>query len=214
MSDAREQILKRLRSASSRKLKPIPEPAAYRHPTQASLIQQFTTMMEAVHGEVSVVDKDDWLTAFSTLLTDHQINSLLIGPQTWPGNIILKSPPPNVDLLFYDTPMETCKTQLFHEVDAAVTSSVGGIAETGSVALWPSIAEPRSMSLVPPLHIVLLDADRIFTTFSELIKQQNWADNLPTNALLISGPSKSADIEQVLAYGVHGPKSLVVMILE
>jgi L-lactate dehydrogenase complex protein LldG len=214
MSDAKEQILNRLRSTSSRKLKPTPEPPAYGHPTQASLIQQFTTMMEAVHGEVRVVDKDNWLTAFYTLLRDHRVNNLLIGPQTWPGNIILKSPPSNVDLLSYETPMENWKTQLFHEVDAAITSSVGGIAETGTIALWPSIAEPRLMSLVPPLHIVLLDAGLIFNTFSELIKQQNWVDTMPTNALLISGPSKSADIEQVLAYGVHGPKSLVVMILQ
>jgi L-lactate dehydrogenase complex protein LldG len=64
------------------------------------------------------------------------------------------------------------------------------------------------MSLVPPLHIVLLKAEQIVGTFSELIKKQNWATNMPSNALLISGPSKSADIEQVLAYGVHGPKSL------
>jgi len=41
----------------------------------------------------------------------------------------------------------------------------------------------------------------------------DWASQMPTNALLISGPSKSADIEQTLAYGVHGPKELVVIII-
>ena len=40
-----------------------------------------------------------------------------------------------------------------------------------------------------------------------------WSDKMPTNALLISGPSKSADIEQTLAYGVHGPKELVVLLI-
>ena len=42
---------------------------------------------------------------------------------------------------------------------------------------------------------------------------QGWAQGMPTNALLISGPSKSADIAQVLAYGVHGPRSLLVLIV-
>ena len=46
------------------------------------------------------------------------------------------------------------------------------------------------------------------------MKAQNWAAGMPTNALLISGPSKTADIEQTLAYGVHGPKELIVLIIE
>ncbi len=70
------------------------------------------------------------------------------------------------------------------------------------------------MSLVPPLHIALLDADRLFENFAQLIEKENWAAGMPTNALLISGPSKTADIEQTLAYGIHGPKQLITLILE
>ena len=69
------------------------------------------------------------------------------------------------------------------------------------------------MSLVPAVHIAVLDADRIYETFSEAIEKGDWADGMPTNALLISGPSKTADIELVLAFGVHGPKELVVLVL-
>jgi len=42
---------------------------------------------------------------------------------------------------------------------------------------------------------------------------ENWAGGLPTNALLISGPSKTADIQQTLAYGAHGPKELIVLVI-
>jgi L-lactate dehydrogenase complex protein LldG len=72
--------------------------------------------------------------------------------------------------------------------------------------------EPRTLSLVPPIHFALLDAATIHPTFDALVSE-NWAAGLPTNALLISGPSKTADIQQTLAYGAHGPKELVVLVI-
>lgn len=70
------------------------------------------------------------------------------------------------------------------------------------------------MSLVPPVHIALLQADQIYDTLEQMMEAEQWSRQMPTNALLISGPSKTADIQQVLAYGVHGPKALIVLILE
>jgi L-lactate dehydrogenase complex protein LldG len=98
-------------------------------------------------------------------------------------------------------------------VDAAVTTTLGGIAETGTLILWPDQNEPRMMSLVPPIHIAILEAGKLFNTFAEAVATMQWASSMPTNALLISGPSKSADIEQTLAYGVHGPKELVILLI-
>ncbi len=70
------------------------------------------------------------------------------------------------------------------------------------------------MSLAPPIHIALLDAGNIHNSFWEVVTHRQWAADMPTNALLISGPSKTADIEQHLSYGVHGPKELIVLIRE
>ncbi|MET0026691.1 MAG: lactate utilization protein [Candidatus Thiodiazotropha sp.] len=213
MSDSRTRILARLRQAPQERLRPIPS-ADVSDPTDTTaLIEQFRSRMEAVHGEVRVTGRDDWLDAVRQILEDHQVRQLWMAAEVWPGRDIRDHLPTNVSTVSGDGAGDQWKHQLFHEVDAALTGCLGAIAETGSLALWPSQAEPRLMSLVPPLHIVILEAERIVVTFDELIRQQDWAGQMPTNALLISGPSKSADIEQVLAYGVHGPKALVVLIL-
>ena len=73
--------------------------------------------------------------------------------------------------------------------------------------------EPRALSLVPPLNIILLNASAITASFLTLVQAQKLPAQLPTNVLLISGPSKTADIQQTLAYGAHGPKELIVLLL-
>jgi L-lactate dehydrogenase complex protein LldG len=115
-------------------------------------------------------------------------------------------------LVPYDQEIFSFKETLF-AADAAITGTRGAIAETGAIVLWPDQAEPRLMSLVPPIHIAVLDADDIVDTLGEMMEKRGWADGMPTNALLISGPSKTADIELVLAFGVHGPKELIVLIV-
>jgi L-lactate dehydrogenase complex protein LldG len=63
------------------------------------------------------------------------------------------------------------------------------------------------------VHIAVLEARNIHNTFAELVEKEQWQQGMPTNALLISGPSKTADIEQTLAYGVHGPIELIVIVI-
>ncbi|MCY1181100.1 hypothetical protein D9M73_215860 [compost metagenome] len=110
--------------------------------------------------------------------------------------------------------MEEWKAELFNDTPASLTNTLGAIAATGSLIVWPTREEPRLMSLVPPVHFALLKASEIQDNFYQVQQRHKWAEGMPTNALLISGPSKTADIEQVLAYGAHGPKDLVVLILE
>ena len=63
------------------------------------------------------------------------------------------------------------------------------------------------------MHFVLLDSHRIHADLHAAISAEGWAQGLPTNALLISGPSKTADIQQTMAYGAHGPRELVLLLL-
>jgi L-lactate dehydrogenase complex protein LldG len=214
MSDARRRILDALRRAGAGRSAELAEFPVRRFDWDpAERLRRFRERMEAVRGEVHAVGAD-WPERLCEIVHRKGARNLLYGPvgplgpelkSGWPHRTALR-------LIPYPETGQIYRDALFEDVDAAFTSCRGAIAETGSVALWPTPEEPRLMSLVPPIHAVLLDARHIHTTFAELLSEQGWADGMPTNALLISGPSKSADIEQTLAYGVHGPKDVVVLI--
>lgn len=180
-------------------------------------IPQLRKLMEAVHTEIHLTSGEGWPALLAQLLRDRQLPSLLIAPSTPHGQRITQFWANNPDLpplKAYDRPVEEWKAELFNDTPASLTGTLGAIAATGSLILWPTREEPRLMSLVPPVHFALLKASEIRDNFYEVQQEFAWAQGMPTNALLVSGPSKTADIEQVLAYGAHGPKDLVVLILE
>jgi len=216
MSEARERILARLRRA--REAVPVPEAAIPPPPpvtiTVADRVPTFQACLEAVRAEVHVTPAAEWPALLRRLVQERGVRQLLHGADgpLAPALRATFGDGGNGVLMPYRGPVEPWKEELFFGVDAAVTSSLGGIAETGSVILWPDAAEPRLMSLVPPVHFVVVAAEQIHATLDDAMQAQRWAEGMPTNALLVSGPSKSADIEQTLAYGVHGPKALVVIV--
>jgi L-lactate dehydrogenase complex protein LldG len=173
--------------------------------------------METVHTDVHLTTAQHWPGLLAGLMRERQLGSLLIAPRTAHGEQLLHawasdSSAPRTQ--GYDAPIEAWKSELFNETPASLTSTLGAIAATGSLILWPTVDEPRLMSLVPPVHFALLKASEVHNNLYEVVQQFGWAQGMPTNALLVSGPSKTADIEQVLAYGAHGPKDLVVLILK
>jgi L-lactate dehydrogenase complex protein LldG len=219
MSESRLRILGRLRTGH-----PLPEPAASAAAPmrtfdwdsdrdRAERLERFVRALESVRGEVHRVGAD-WPRKLFELLRARGVDRLLYGPggphgpdleQGWPDAAAIGLRP-------WPGPVEDWRDELFDRVPAAFSACRGAIAETGSLVLWPDAREPRLLSLVPPIHAVLLDARAIRSTLAELMAEQGWSDAMPTNALLITGPSKSADIEQTLTYGVHGPESLIVLV--
>jgi L-lactate dehydrogenase complex protein LldG len=212
MTDARTDILSRLRSEQALSL-PLPEIQTRRFDwDQAERIARFQRMIEAVRAEVHLV-ADDWPARLATLLRNKGAGNLRYGPDGPLADALISGwPADGVRLIPHTAAIEDCREDLFGSTDAGFTACRAAIAETGSLVLWPTPAEPRLLSLVPPLHCVLLDAEQIVSTLHELMQLEHWSAGMPTNALLISGPSKSADIEQTLAYGVHGPAELIVLI--
>ena len=106
-------------------------------------------------------------------------------------------------------------SELF-ECDIGITTAQWGIVETGTLVLESERERHRLLSLVPPAHIALLEASRICLTLGEAlaaVRGQGTADLSPT-ITLITGPSRTSDIELTLAIGVHGPQALYVIVLD
>ena len=92
-----------------------------------------------------------------------------------------------------------------------MSEAVYGLAETGSVVLAAAPDEPRARSLLPEVHISLLREDRILPGLAELFEALG--GDLPSALAIITGPSRSADIEQSMTVGVHGPGEVHVVLL-
>ncbi len=214
MSEARRRILERLRSVGRDRGEGIERPVDRHDWDREERIARFTARMQEVRAEVQVTTEARWSDDLVSLLKAKGVANLVYAPDT-PVTARLESAlqADGIEAVPYAREIETWKNDLFERMDAGFTGCSGAIAETGSLILWPDASEPRLLSLVPPIHVVLLQADAIYSTFAEAMHAQGWSQGMPTNALLISGPSKSADIAQVLAYGVHGPRSLLVLIV-
>lgn len=95
---------------------------------------------------------------------------------------------------------------------AGLTGVLAGIAETGSLVLTGGPGRPLSASLLPETHIAIVKADQIKARLLEGLQLDEL--NHATACVLISGPSRTADIEMTLTIGVHGPGELVVVCIE
>jgi YkgG family uncharacterized protein len=95
-----------------------------------------------------------------------------------------------------------------------ITVADHAIADTGTVAQLARAFRPRSISLLPPAHLVVLPAERLLPSMGDLLARVSGELGGPAGYMtLISGPSRTADIEKVLTIGIHGPGKLVTVIV-
>ena len=96
--------------------------------------------------------------------------------------------------------------------EAGLSRALYGLAETGSVVLAAAPDEPRAASLLPQTHISVLARSCVLERMDDLFAALG--DDLPSSLAIVSGPSRSADIELVLALGVHGPAEVHVVLVD
>jgi L-lactate dehydrogenase complex protein LldG len=98
--------------------------------------------------------------------------------------------------------------------DVGITSADYILADTGSLVMLSSPREARLISLLPPVHIGVVPRERILTGLDELFSILPNPAEQTSSMVLITGPSRTADIEQILVRGVHGPGQIMVVIAE
>jgi len=98
-------------------------------------------------------------------------------------------------------------------IDVGITSADYALADTGTLVLLSSAEEARMISLLPPVHLAVIPRDRILSGLDELFSLLPRPDLKTSSMVFITGSSRTADIEQILIRGVHGPGELHVVIV-
>jgi len=96
---------------------------------------------------------------------------------------------------------------------AAVSHAFGGVAESGTLVLTSGKDNPTTLNFLPDTHIVVVDAKDIAGDYETLWGRLRGQGAMPRTVNWITGPSRSADIEQTLILGAHGPRRLHVMVV-
>lgn len=98
---------------------------------------------------------------------------------------------------------------------SSVSRAVAGVAETGTVVLVSGADNPTSLNFLPDNHIVVIDAKDVAGDYESVWQRlrEAYGDDMPRTVNLITGPSRSADIEQTLILGAHGPRRLHVILV-
>jgi len=156
-------------------------------------IEQFTQELTLVGGQVSVTQNPTQ--TIIEFLKSRGINKIHVEPNTLEENLLREN---NIE--FTHQPDD--------KILVGVTNARCGLADTGSVLIVDGEGSPLHASLLPDIHIAVLKSSDIFASLPDAI---NFIKD--KNAVIITGPSRTADIEMTLTIGVHGPKEIHVFVV-
>jgi L-lactate dehydrogenase complex protein LldG len=173
---------------------------------QAGRVALFT---EYVQREFGTVDH------LASLNDIPEAVSRYLALQNLPPALVV-SPHPTLESLPFGTkPMLDIRFGVSGPTDAvSLQHAFAGIAETGTLMLPSGPTRPTSNNLLPDNALVVLMANQIMASYEDAFDWLRETGGMPRNVMLVTGPSRSADIEQTLELGAHGPRRLHIMIVD
>ena len=132
---------------------------------------------------------------------------------------LVRAPDAQLDTVPWQSqPTLTLEARKAEEPDpVSVTAAFGAVAETGTLVLVSGDDSPTTLNFLPENHIVILWADRISGDYESQwsrLRERYGKGALPRTVNLVTGPSRSADIEQTIQLGAHGPRRLHIVIVD
>jgi L-lactate dehydrogenase complex protein LldG len=207
---ARDDILSRIRGGrSAAKPYPGPGPSPQRGQVSGAARKElFVRMAEAAAASVDqAASRAEVPALIARYLSGHNL----------PAEARLAPDPRITDLDWASQPLLSTSiggTDGSHPI--SVTGAFAGIAETGTLALTSGAPSPTLLNFLPETHIVIVDAKDLAGSYEELwarLKAQ-YGVEMPRTLNLITGPSRSGDIEQTILMGAHGPKRLHIILVD
>jgi len=173
--------------------------------TNEILIENFRENLEAVGGDCSVVyDETEAAEVLLSIIQQNNAKKIALSDSPLVKKIAGYL---RMDAEF----IENAETGVLFESDLGFTGAQLAIAETGTLVLESETERHRRTSLVPPVHVCVLEAKNIRQTLGEILEILQ--SRLNRTITFVTGASRTSDIELTLAIGVHGPGKLHVIIL-
>lgn len=206
---AKERVLKNIRKALL-----VKSDNPYQGLEEASLYPAFSDSLEAVFAQqlmeaagkfVFCEDEIDLVDNFLALVENQGLNKIYI----WE---------PEIQAIFerYGVPFFRGDKD-FEQAEIGVTSCESLIARNGSILISNANSSGRRLSIFPHVHVVIAYTSQLLPDIKDglnLIKKKYGQQGLPSLISLITGPSRTADIEKTLILGAHGPRELYVFMLD
>lgn len=217
MSDARERILGRIRSALGREGPPDPEATRaareaavgdgtpQRPAWQGDDLTRFQQCLEAASGT--------WVTVPTMAAVGRAVADYLAERPA--GTTVHRAPDPALDAIDWPDHLTVETARDGRAALVGVSRALAGMAETGSLALASGPENPATLAFLPDYHIVVLRTTDVVPWFEDIWHRMRATEDFPPRSFnFITGPSRTADVEQTLQLGAHGPRSLHVVLVE
>ena len=210
---SRDHILHKVRTALGRNAGQAPEPAP---PVRLTIpLQETSARIASLCARVEALAGNTYQ-AESPAAAGRYVAEAIEGKTAVASNASLLAECgitalPNVRSGFYESASlrEACAS-----AGCGISSADYALADTGTLVMLASPQEARLISLLPPVHIAVVSSARVLTSLDELLALLPRPAEQTSSMVLITGPSRTADIEQILIRGVHGPGEVQAIIVE
>jgi L-lactate dehydrogenase complex protein LldG len=208
MDSARNNILARLKAAQDKRGEVgenIPDfTSPIYHPLNESLSLEFKTNLELIGGQVILIkSKSEIADQIKHICDEKNLHRIFCTD-------------PNLQEILKKSIEIDSDESSFLELNIGVTGCEFLVAHLGSVLISSAQISGRRLNVFPETHIVLANETQLTGYLEEALEklQNKYKNELPSLISNITGPSRTADIEKTLVMGMHGPKSLIVIISE